>query len=61
MGGSLAEAYFQLNLTDMEQWLNAQTPLKAEMQKKSETEPIDEWTRVLGPDLTSNWKKLYAW
>ena len=45
----------------MEQWLNAQTPLKAEMQKKSVTGPIDEWVRVLGPDLTANWKKLYAW
>ena len=45
----------------MEQWLNAQTPLKAEMQKKSFIGPIDEWVRVLGPDLTANWKKLYAW
>ena len=57
----IAVTYFQLNLTDMEQWLNAQTPLKAEMQKKSFTGPIDEWVRALGPDLTANWKKLYAW
>ena len=54
----------KLIVKGLEQWLN-EMPLNGKIEKKA-TKPADGTATdplafVLGPKLSENWKKLYAW